>query len=84
VLLIDDNMQPMSDADIVGFVLSKEFLVGGIGAMTRGKIAKVYRMADAIRAERIPVVMGGPHVTEAPEEALGRDGGPRDADFHGR
>ena len=34
----------------------------GIGAMTR-MIAKAYRMADAIRAVGVPVVMGGPHVT---------------------
>jgi len=37
-------------------------------------------MADAIRAAGVPVVMGGPHVTEEPDEALGRDGGPRHAD----
>ena len=47
--------------------------------MTR-MIAKAYRMADAIRAAGVPVVMGGPHVTEVPDEALGRDGGPRHAD----
>src|SRR5215472_9269626 len=47
--------------------------------MTR-MIAKAYRMADAIRAAGVPVVMGGPHVTEAPDEALGRNGGPRHAD----
>jgi radical SAM superfamily enzyme YgiQ (UPF0313 family) len=51
----------------------------GIGAMTR-MIARAYRMADAIRSAGIPVVMGGPHVTEIPDEALGRDGGPRHAD----
>ena len=51
----------------------------GIGAMTR-MIAKAYRVADALRAAGIPVVMGGPHVTEVPDEALGRDGGPRHAD----
>jgi len=51
----------------------------GIGAMTR-MVAKAYRMADAVRAAGVPVVMGGPHVTEAPDEALGRDGGPRHAD----
>jgi hypothetical protein len=51
----------------------------GIGAMTR-MIAKAYRMADAIRAVGVPVVMGGPHVTEMADEALGRDGGPRHAD----
>ncbi len=37
-------------------------------------------MADAIRAIGVPVVMGGPHVTEVPHEALGRDGLPRHAD----
>ena len=47
--------------------------------MTR-MIAKAYRMADAIRAAGVPVVMGGPHVTEMADEALGRDGGPRHAD----
>jgi radical SAM superfamily enzyme YgiQ (UPF0313 family) len=51
----------------------------GIGAMTR-MIAKAYRMADAVRAIGVPVVMGGPHVTELADEALGRDGGPRHAD----
>ena len=51
----------------------------GIGAMTR-MIAKAYRIADAIRAAGVPVVMGGPHVTELADEALGRDGGPRHAD----
>ena len=47
--------------------------------MTR-MIAKAYRVADALRAAGIPVVMGGPHVTEVPDEALGRSGGPRHAD----
>ena len=47
--------------------------------MTR-MIAKAYRVADALRAAGIPVVMGGPHVTEIPDEALGRSGGPRHAD----
>ncbi len=51
----------------------------GIGAMTR-MVAKAYRMADAIRSVGVPVVMGGPHVTEEADEALGRDGGPRHAD----
>ncbi len=47
--------------------------------MTR-MIAKAYRIADAIRATGVPVVMGGPHVTELADEALGRDGGPCHAD----
>jgi len=37
-------------------------------------------MADAIRSTGVPVVMGGPHVTEVPDEALGRNGGTRHAD----
>jgi hypothetical protein len=41
--------------------------------MTR-MVARAYRMADAIRATGVPVVMGGPHVTEDADEALGRDG----------
>ncbi|MCA1635800.1 MAG: B12-binding domain-containing radical SAM protein [Acidobacteria bacterium] len=51
----------------------------GIGAMTR-MVARAYRFADALRAAGVPVVMGGPHVTECPDEALGRDGGPKHAD----
>ena len=59
--------------------LDKGIGLVGIGAMTR-MIAKAYRVADAVRAAGVPVVMGGPHVTEVPDEALGRDGGPRHAD----
>ncbi len=79
VLLIDGNAQPMSDADLVNFVQKNGVGLVGIGAMTR-MIAKAYRVADALRAAGIKVVMGGPHVTELPDEALGRDGGPRHAD----
>ncbi|HEY1220508.1 MAG: radical SAM protein [Bryobacteraceae bacterium] len=79
VVLIDGNTQPMSDAELVQFVLDRGIGLVGIGAMTR-MIAKAYRVADAIRAAGVPVVMGGPHVTEVPDEALGRDGGPRHAD----
>ena len=79
VLLIDGNTQPMSDADLVRYVLEKRIGLVGIGAMTR-MVAKAYRVADAVRAAGVPVVMGGPHVSEMPGEALGRDGGPRHAD----
>ena len=79
VVLIDGNTQPMSDAELVQFALDGQIGLVGIGAMTR-MIAKAYRVADALRAAGIPVVMGGPHVTEVPDEALGRDGGPRHAD----
>jgi radical SAM superfamily enzyme YgiQ (UPF0313 family) len=79
VVLIDGNTQPMQDADLVRFVLDNDIRLAGIGAMTR-MIAKAYRVADALRAAGVPVVMGGPHVTELPGEALGRDGGQRHAD----
>src|SRR5438045_4595907 len=79
VLLIDGNTQPMTDAELVTWAQEKGVGLVGIGAMTR-MIAKAYRVADALRAAGIPVVMGGPHVTEVPDEALGRDGGPRHAD----
>ncbi len=79
VLLIDGNAQPMDEAGIARFVREQNIGLVGIGAMTR-MIAKAYRVADAIRAVGVPVVMGGPHVTEEADEALGRNGGPRHAD----
>jgi radical SAM superfamily enzyme YgiQ (UPF0313 family) len=79
VLLIDGNAKPMDEDQLVQFVKDQEIGLVGIGAMTR-MIARAYRMADAIRAVGIPVVMGGPHVTEVPDEALGKDGGKRHAD----
>jgi radical SAM superfamily enzyme YgiQ (UPF0313 family) len=79
VVLIDGNTQPMTDAELVQFALDRQIGLVGIGAMTR-MIAKAYRVADALRAAGIRVVMGGPHVTEIPDEALGRSGGPRHAD----
>ena len=79
VLLIDGNAQRMDEDGIARFVREKKIDLVGIGAMTR-MIQKAYRMADAIRATGVPVVMGGPHVTEVPDEALGRTGGPQHAD----
>lgn len=79
VLLIDGNARPMNDEQLVRFVKEQGIGLVGIGAMTR-MIAKAYRVGDAMRAAGVPVVMGGPHVTELPDEALGRDGGPRHAD----
>src|SRR3989442_3589168 len=79
VVLIDGNDQPMDEAGIARFVREEKIGLVGIGAMTR-MVAKAYRMADAVRVTGVPVVMGGPHVTEMADEALGRDGGPRHAD----
>ena len=79
VILIDGNAQPMDEEGIASYVLVNDIGLVGIGAMTR-MAAKAYRMADAVRATGVPVVMGGPHVTEMADEALGRSGGPRHAD----
>src|SRR6201987_1875722 len=79
VLLIDGNAKPMDEEQIAQYVRDEKIDLVGIGAMTR-MIAKAYRIADAIRATGVKVVMGGPHVTELADEALGRDGGPRHAD----
>jgi radical SAM superfamily enzyme YgiQ (UPF0313 family) len=77
--LIDGNAHPMDEKSLVQWVREQEIGLVGIGAMTR-MVAKAYRMADAVRAAGVPVVMGGPHVTELPDEALGRSGGPRHVD----
>ena len=79
VILIDGNAQAMNEEELVAFARKEGIGLVGIGAMTR-MIARAYRMADALRAAGIPVVMGGPHVTEVPDEPLGRNGGPRHAD----
>src|SRR5258707_1281578 len=79
VVLIDGNAQPMDEEGIARYVREQNVGLVGIGAMTR-MIAKAYRMADAVRAAGVKVVMGGPHVTEMADEAFGRDGGARHAD----
>jgi radical SAM superfamily enzyme YgiQ (UPF0313 family) len=79
VVLIDGNAQPMDEAGIAQYVVEQKIDLVGIGAMTR-MVAKAYRMADAVRSVGVKVVMGGPHVTEMADEALGRDGGARHAD----
>src|ERR1041385_6924021 len=79
VYLIDGNAQPMTEAAIADFVRDKNIQLAGISAMTR-MAARAYRMADAIRGAGAKVVFGGPHVTEVPDEPLGRSGEPRHAD----
>jgi radical SAM superfamily enzyme YgiQ (UPF0313 family) len=79
VFLIDGNARPMSEAQLCDYIRENDIGLVGIGAMTR-MIARAYEFAQAIRAIGVPVVMGGPHVTEVPDEPLGRDGGKRYAD----
>jgi radical SAM superfamily enzyme YgiQ (UPF0313 family) len=79
VFLIDGNAQPMTEDEIANFVRLNDIRLVGISAMTR-MAARAYKVADAIRATGAKVVFGGPHVTEVPDEPLGRDGEPRHAD----
>lgn len=79
VILIDGNTKAMTPAELVKFCKNEGVEMVGIGAMTR-MIARAYLVADALRKAGITVVMGGPHVTECPDEALGRGGGKRHAD----
>ena len=79
VILIDGNARAMTEEELVEYVRREGVGLVGIGAMTR-MVARAYRFADALRAAGIKVVMGGPHVTECPDEALGRDGGVQHAD----
>ena len=69
----------MDEDGIARYVREQNIGLVGIGAMTL-VIAKAYRMADAVRAAGVPVVMGGAHVTEMAVQALGRSGGIRHAD----
>ncbi|CAN5258424.1 hypothetical protein BH20ACI2_BH20ACI2_26990 [soil metagenome] len=79
VILIDGNAKAMTRPQLVQFCKDENIGLVGIGAMTR-MVARAYLVADALREAGFKVVMGGPHVTECPDEALGKDGGPRHAD----
>jgi len=79
VVLIDGNAKAMTREELVEFCREENVGLVGIGSMTR-MVARAYKVADSLRAAGIKVVMGGPHVTECPDEALGKDGGPRHAD----
>jgi len=79
VVLIDGNAKAMTREELVSFCREENIELVGIGAMTR-MVARAYKVADALRDAGIKVVMGGPHVTECPDEALGKDGGKRHAD----
>src|SRR5204863_10122751 len=79
VLLIDGNAKPLDDNGLIKFIKDEGIGLVGIGSMTR-MVQRAYHVADVVRSMGVPVVMGGPHVTECADEALGRDGGPRHAD----
>jgi radical SAM superfamily enzyme YgiQ (UPF0313 family) len=78
VILIDGNAKAMTRPELVQFCKDENIGLVGIGSMTR--MVAAYLVADALRDAGFKVVMGGPHVTECPDEALGKDGGPQHAD----
>ena len=79
VFLIDGNAQPMNEQQLGDFIRENKIELVGIGAMTR-MAARAYKAADAMRSAGAKVVFGGPHVTEVPDEPLGRTDEPRHAD----
>lgn len=79
VILIDGNAKAMTRSELVQFCRDENIGLVGIGSMTR-MVARAYLVADSLREAGFKVVMGGPHVTECPDEALGKDGGPQHAD----
>ena len=79
VILIDGNAKAMTRPELVQFCKDENIGLVGIGSMTRMVAGLSGRRCDP-RDAGLKVVMGGPHVTECPREALGKDGGPRHAD----
>jgi len=70
VSLIDGNTRPMDEEGIAHYVRKQSIGLVGIGGMTR-MIAKAYRVADAVRAAGVKVVMGGPASPRWPTKPSG-------------
>lgn len=80
VTIIDGNATHYSARELVDFIVQNRVDLVGMGFMTR-MAQSAYRMAAAIRQETpVSIVMGGPHVTEVPDEPLGLTGHPQYAD----
>jgi len=69
VITVDGNVIHLSPEELTGYVRREKIDLVGIGGMTR-TIHHSYAVADSLRAQGVPVVLGGPHVTEESEEAL--------------
>jgi radical SAM superfamily enzyme YgiQ (UPF0313 family) len=80
VTILDANAHPHTPESVAAYVRDHHVDLVGMGFMTR-MTQVAYRTAAVIRAQTgIPVVMGGPHVTEVPDEPLGTSGVPQCAD----
>ncbi len=80
VTIIDGNANRLSDLELARFITANSVDLLGMGFMTR-MAQKAYATAATVRKlTRVPVVLGGPHVTEVPGESLGWNGLERCAD----
>lgn len=80
VTIIDGNAMRLSEQELARFITANGVDLVGMGFMTR-TAQKAYATAATIRKESgVPVVLGGPHVTEVPGESLGWNGRKRCAD----
>jgi radical SAM superfamily enzyme YgiQ (UPF0313 family) len=74
VTIIDGNATRLSDQELARFITANHVDLVGMGFMTR-TAQKAYATAAAIRKlSGVPIVLGGPHVTELPGESLGWTG----------
>ena len=69
VITVDGNVVRLRPEELADYVRREKVDLVGIGGMTR-TIHRSYAVADSMRALGVPVVMGGPHVSEEPDEAL--------------
>lgn len=69
VTTVDGNVIRLTPEELGDYVRRERVDLVGIGGMTR-TIHRSYAVADRLRSLGVPVIMGGPHVTEEPEEAL--------------
>ncbi|MEE9234976.1 MAG: radical SAM protein [Candidatus Acidoferrales bacterium] len=69
VITVDGNVIRLNPEQLADYIRREKVDLVGIGGMTR-TIHRSYAVADSVRALGVPVIMGGPHVTEEPEEAL--------------
>src|SRR4030095_15614811 len=72
VLLVDGNAKPLDDKGLIKLIKDEGIGLVGIGSMTR-MIQRAYHVADVVRSTGVPVVLGGPHVTECADAGLGRE-----------
>ncbi len=80
VTIIDGNATRLSEQELARFITANNVDLVGMGFMTR-TAQKAYATAATVRkVSGVPVVLGGPHVTEVPGESLGWTGLERCAD----